>query len=154
MLALKMDFLRDTSSIMFKNCFLSLQKRSFHTHPQLLLRKFLKIPKCLKNYTTNNHIPTTLVLRYFCRIIFYYICFISSSISLIFWCILLKVHWLQRVDIMSSLALEELGHAHWRKQISSCDQLNFSLFQDVFHMVVEVPRWSNAKMEVCFTLHW
>lgn len=22
------------------------------------------------------------------------------------------------------------------------------LFQDVFHMVVEVPRWSNAKMEV------
>jgi inorganic pyrophosphatase len=38
------------------------------------------------------------------------------------------------------------------EQISSCAQLTFSLFfQDVFHMVVEVPRWSNAKMEVSFT---
>ncbi len=23
-----------------------------------------------------------------------------------------------------------------------------------FNMVVEVPRWTNAKMEVCFEKHW
>lgn len=38
-----------------------------------------------------------------------------------------------------------------RGQRSSSDHLPFSVFQEVFHMVVEVPRWSNAKMEVCFT---
>lgn len=35
--------------------------------------------------------------------------------------------------------------------MSPSDPLPFSVFQEVFHMVVEVPRWSNAKMEVCFT---
>ena len=38
-----------------------------------------------------------------------------------------------------------------RGQRSTSDRLLFSVFQEVFHMVVEVPRWSNAKMEVCFS---
>ena len=38
-----------------------------------------------------------------------------------------------------------------RGQRRASDRLPFSVFQEVFHMVVEVPRWSNAKMEVCFS---
>ena len=148
-----MALLRDTSSAMFKTVSV-LYRNILSTPPsQHFIMKnllcLLKQTKTLKKNTVNNHTPTTFILQLFCCI-----CFISSSISLPYFLMhFVESPWLQRFDTMSSLTLEGLGHTQWSNTINELLWPSHLLcvFQDVFHMVVEVPRWSNAKMEVCFT---
>ncbi|XP_073858017.1 inorganic pyrophosphatase isoform X2 [Macaca fascicularis] len=49
---------------------------------------------------------------------------------------------------MNSLTLEEIVHAPLKNKLAPVTISLSLFFQDVFHMVVEVPRWSNAKMEI------